>query len=104
MSHYIINIFLDFFKFRVIFSVKQLPPACSHANSNMSSQQNFRNPTHGSEVVNATEVIFNLVYILIRFFQRRPNYFSLTAQFLKLRRTALHCCIFPKLRVAKVAG
>jgi hypothetical protein len=28
--------------------------ACSHANSNMSSQQNFRNPTHGSEVVNVT--------------------------------------------------
>jgi hypothetical protein len=38
----------------VIFSVKPLPPACSHANSNMSSQRNFRNPTHGSEVVNAT--------------------------------------------------
>jgi hypothetical protein len=28
--------------------------ACSHANSNMSSQRNFINPTHGSEVVNAT--------------------------------------------------
>jgi hypothetical protein len=54
MSHYIINIFLDFFKFRVFFPVKPLPPACSHANSNMSSQRNFSNPTHGSEVVNAT--------------------------------------------------
>jgi hypothetical protein len=38
----------------MFFSVKPLPTACSHANSNMSSQQNFRNPTHGSEVVNAT--------------------------------------------------
>jgi hypothetical protein len=54
MSHYIINIFLDFFNFACFFSVKPLPPACSHANSNMSSQRNFRNPTHGSEVVNAT--------------------------------------------------
>jgi hypothetical protein len=38
----------------VIFFVKPLPPSCSHANSNMSSRQNFKNPTHGSEVVNAT--------------------------------------------------
>jgi hypothetical protein len=48
------HFFKDFFKFLVIFSVKALPPACSHANSNMSRQRNFRNPTHGSEVVNAT--------------------------------------------------
>jgi hypothetical protein len=39
---------------RVIFSVKPLVPACSYANSNMSSRRNFRNPTQGSEVVNAT--------------------------------------------------
>jgi hypothetical protein len=38
----------------VIFFVKPLPPSCSHANSNMSSRRNFKNPTHGSEVVNAT--------------------------------------------------
>jgi hypothetical protein len=66
MSRYIINIFLDFFKFRVIFSVKQLPPACSHANSNMSSQRNFRNPTHGSEVVNATKIPKKIQQIALR--------------------------------------
>jgi hypothetical protein len=45
---------IGFFKFSVIFSVKPLAPACSHAHSHMSSRRNFRNPTHGSEVVNAT--------------------------------------------------
>jgi hypothetical protein len=33
---------------------KSVKIACSHANSNMSSRRNFKNPTHGSEVVNTT--------------------------------------------------
>jgi hypothetical protein len=48
MSHYIINIFWIFLISRDFF-VKPLPPACSHVNSNMSSQRNFRNPTHAMD-------------------------------------------------------